>query len=97
VPVALDRQQIVLREESASGFASLLIEEFSYPHSAKEIDLMPYARSLIINSLEFKYLCKPDCKGLCPHCGHDLNQGPCGCAVDEPGDPRLAVLKKLLS
>ena len=94
--IALD-QQIVLREEPASGFGSLLVEEFSYPYGATEIDLMPYARGLIINSLEFKYLCRPDCKGLCPHCGHDLNAGPCGCPVEAPRDPRLAVLKKLLS
>jgi uncharacterized protein len=25
-------------------------------------------------------LCREDCAGLCPHCGADLNQGPCGCA-----------------
>lgn len=24
-------------------------------------------------------LCKPDCKGLCPKCGKDLNEGPCSC------------------
>ncbi len=24
-------------------------------------------------------LCREDCAGLCPHCGADLNQGPCGC------------------
>jgi uncharacterized protein len=31
-------------------------------------------------------LCRPDCAGLCPTCGADLNQGPCQCgtaAVDE--------------
>jgi uncharacterized protein len=26
-------------------------------------------------------LCRPDCKGLCPTCGADLNAGPCGCAA----------------
>ena len=25
-------------------------------------------------------LCREDCAGLCPKCGADLNQGPCGCA-----------------
>ena len=24
-------------------------------------------------------LCREDCAGLCPRCGADLNQGPCGC------------------
>jgi uncharacterized protein len=96
LPIVLD-QELTLCEEPSSGFAGLLIEEFSYSHGTKELELMPYVKSLIVNSLELKYLCKPDCKGLCPHCGHDLNQGSCGCAIEEPSDPRLAVLKELLS
>lgn len=40
-----------------------------------------------------KPLCSTDCKGLCPTCGADLNQGPCGCENIEKVDPRLAVLK----
>ncbi len=39
-------------------------------------------------------LCSEECKGLCPHCGADLNEGPCGCHAWE-GDPRLAVLRGL--
>ena len=41
-------------------------------------------------------LCKPDCKGLCVKCGHDLNEGECGCNRKEV-DPRLAVLQVLLN
>lgn len=36
-----------------------------------------------------KVLCKPDCKGLCPVCGHDLNLGDCGCNRTVL-DPRMA-------
>ena len=39
-------------------------------------------------------LCKPDCKGLCPDCGKNLNEGSCSCRRDE-GDPRLAALRGL--
>lgn len=42
-----------------------------------------------------KVLCREDCRGLCPQCGKDLNQGLCGCR-QETADPRLAVLKQLL-
>ncbi len=45
-------------------------------------------------NMEPKFLCSPDCKGLCGTCGKNLNEGPCGCKP-EP-DPRLAVLKQLL-
>ena len=27
----------------------------------------------------FRFICRPDCAGLCPRCGADLNDGPCGC------------------
>lgn len=46
-------------------------------------------------SLPLRFLCKEDCKGLCPYCGKDLNDGECGCK--KPVDPRLAVLSQLLS
>ncbi len=40
-------------------------------------------------------LCRKDCRGLCPECGHNLNKGDCGCTRDKPLDPRLEVLKQL--
>lgn len=39
-------------------------------------------------------VCSEGCKGLCPTCGVNRNQGACTCARDE-GDPRLAVLRNL--
>lgn len=47
--------------------------------------------------LEFpsKFLCKPDCKGICSGCGANLNTEQCRC-TSKPIDPRLAVLKDLL-
>lgn len=43
-----------------------------------------------------KILCKEDCKGICPKCGKDLNQGDCGCDTFVP-DPRMAVLKDIFN
>lgn len=45
-------------------------------------------------ALPVKPLCSEDCKGLCPVCGQNLNQGDCECPKDE-GDPRLAPLRKV--
>lgn len=45
-------------------------------------------------ALPMNPLCREDCKGLCPQCGANLNEGSCACARDE-GDPRLAVLRGL--
>jgi uncharacterized protein len=40
--------------------------------------------------------CDPGCKGLCPICGQDLNEGQCTCNTTS-ADPRFAVLEKLRS
>ncbi len=42
-----------------------------------------------------KVLCREDCRGLCPHCGADLNTAPCHCD-GKVADPRLAPLGALL-
>lgn len=46
-------------------------------------------------SLPTRFLCKADCKGLCPFCGKDLNERICDCK--KPADPRLAALQQLLT
>jgi uncharacterized protein len=51
------------------------------------------ASELILNA-DSKFLCREDCRGLCPVCGKDLNCGPCACT--RAADPRLAVLGRLL-
>ena len=43
------------------------------------IDLGQDVREEIILSYPLKPLCKPDCKGLCPKCGKNLNEGRCSC------------------
>ena len=45
--------------------------------------------------IDMAYLCKEDCKGLCPHCGADRNVMACDCGGQQIDD-RLAVLKALL-
>ena len=58
------------------------------------INLRPILRDLVIVSTPMQILCTPDCKGLCPRCGIDLNQGQCDCELEDV-DPRLAILKLL--
>lgn len=49
----------------------------------------------LILDMEMAVVCDEDCKGLCPKCGQNLNEGQCGCVTREI-DPRLAVLQKFL-
>lgn len=59
------------------------------------LDLAPLLREQCWLSVPMKPLCRPDCKGLCPQCGANLNLESCTC--HEPNvDPRLALLKELL-
>jgi len=45
-----------------------------------ELDLRPAIREHWLLSVPGFAECRPDCKGLCPTCGADLNAGDCGCA-----------------
>ena len=44
------------------------------------IDLEPLILGAVLVDLPTMPLCKEDCKGLCPDCGTNLNEGECGCA-----------------
>ncbi|NJN94457.1 MAG: DUF177 domain-containing protein [Anaerolineales bacterium] len=58
------------------------------------LDLSEVVRQeLLLESNDLLY-CRPDCQGLCPHCGQDLNLGLCNCQ-DEIVDPRWANLQTL--
>jgi uncharacterized protein len=58
------------------------------------LDLTEAVRQYALLAIPMKPLCKEDCAGLCPFCGHNLNRGPCGCP-SRGTDPRWAELSKL--
>ncbi len=59
------------------------------------IDLAPILREEGILAVPIQMLCQTDCKGLCPHCGQNLNEGACQCDREQR-DPRFESLRKLL-
>jgi len=59
-----------------------------------EIDLVQMMREQFYLAVPMKPLCRPDCQGLCPQCGTNLNRGTCTCKPNWD-DPRLAPLKSL--
>ena len=61
-----------------------------------KLDVDEFVYSEVILDLPSKHLCEPDCKGICPNCGKNLNEGECGCETHEV-DPRLAKLMELLN
>jgi uncharacterized protein len=88
--VALDQPVRLLftEDQGADDPAAVII-----PPHAGELDLTEAIREeLILAAPEFP-LCREDCRGLCPRCGKDLNQGPCDCRLDS--DPRWKALEGL--
>jgi len=62
---------------------------------SNEIDLKDIVVHSLSCALPITSLCSPDCKGLCPQCGCNLNLHTCSCETEDI-DPRLAVLKDFL-
>lgn len=57
-----------------------------------KLDIDGQLREMLILEFPSKILCSEDCKGLCIKCGHDLNEGECGCNRAHH-DPRWDILK----
>ncbi len=61
-----------------------------------KLDLDDVCMSNIILSMPTRFLCRDDCKGLCPGCGANLNNSVCSCGGNKV-DPRLEKLKQYLN
>lgn len=71
-------------------------EDPFYIDETHKVDLEAAIREYALLALPMRPLCTPDCKGLCPQCGVDLNVEACQCSETE-GDERFAALKSLLN
>ena len=60
----------------------------------QDVDLSEPLRETMILALPAKQLCRDDCKGLCPHCGTNLNESSCTCK-SQTIDSRWDKLKDL--
>lgn len=66
---------------------------YIHPDTDK-IDLDADVRDFAILAVPMKKLCSEDCRGLCPGCGKNLNEGPCNCN-EANTDPRWEPIQKL--
>lgn len=71
--------QIFSTTVSDSGF----LRDYSDLDGVEEVDITGDLREAILLNLPRFPLCDETCKGLCPQCGKDLNEGPCGCSGGE--------------
>ena len=84
--------EVEAREISQPG----VVEEFDSPYVEKGVlAIAAWAHDALALALPVTVLCRPDCAGLCPVCGTDLNAaGPDHSHPAEP-DPRWAKLSEL--
>jgi uncharacterized protein len=89
---AVVEQVLDLREYQATSPDT---DELTTAHFVDErLDLSAWAREALVLALPDKILCRPDCAGLCPVCGKDLNREP-HTHEETDSDPRWAALEKL--
>lgn len=60
-----------------------------------EIDTGELVNEQVLLAVPMKPLCSRECRGICPECGKNLNEGICNCGTEKI-DPRLASLKRLM-
>ncbi len=61
-----------------------------------DMDIREAVEEAVYMEMPVRFLCKEDCKGLCPKCGANLNDTSCSC-VEDKTDPRLAKLREYLN
>ncbi|MCI8349677.1 MAG: DUF177 domain-containing protein [Oscillospiraceae bacterium] len=102
--VLCDRCLQPIKREVEQAFSHVLVTELENEEDEGEdfflvedqrLDMEQLAADDILLNLPTKNLCDPQCKGLCPICGANLNEGDCGCESRQV-DPRLAALQALL-
>ncbi len=100
---ACDRCLAPVRREMTTDIEHILVSSLNGEETEElvlveneELELEPLVETDIYLSLPQKTLCQSDCRGLCQHCGKNLNDGLCGCH-EKKVDPRMAVLASLLT
>jgi uncharacterized protein len=96
-PVAAEVRLLLVRDapQAMEGDHQLDEEDLGIVHLESDaFDTRPLLLEQMQLAVPMRSLCREDCKGLCPHCGTNLNRGRCDCE-DDWVDPRWAALAKL--
>lgn len=71
------------------------LDEINYVTGCS-LDVEQLVHNEILIHWPLRVLCKEDCRGICPKCGKDWNEGSCDCDQSSP-DPRMAVISDIFS
>jgi uncharacterized protein len=90
ISISFSIKETLMREDEANPE-----DEDVILYQGKEIELDDIIVSNFLVNTSAKYLCREDCKGLCPHCGINLNEHTCDCDKDVI-DPRWEKLAEIM-
>ena len=88
-PLGWDMTELYAFNDKSISDSGLIIPEDA------QIDLEPLMREYALLEVPINPICRPDCKGLCPVCGQDLNIKDCGHHREFTGST-FTVLNELL-
>jgi uncharacterized protein len=69
-------------------------DAYPLPERGRELDLADALREHVLLAVPRFAICEETCRGLCPHCGTNLNDSSCDCTVEEK-DPRWDALRNV--
>ena len=92
VPVSSSYRMYYVAE--GEEFAGVDPAELSIVPGSGTLDITEDVRQTILLAVPLKLLCADSCRGLCPHCGKNLNVESCSCTVEQ-GDSRWEPLRSL--
>jgi uncharacterized protein len=98
VPIDFELEEVFVPTIDISTGQALTPEEEDHALWINEhhiLDLHEVVRQDVLVAAPVHLLCRDDCRGLCPQCGQNLNEGPCGCKPEM--DPRWSALASLLN
>ena len=94
--ITIDIQEEFATEDTAPDIRTIDRDEPEVAAMSDYVlDVSELARQQLVTHVPMASRCRPDCRGICPQCGHNLNQSPCGCSA-QPIDDRWAKLRDLM-
>ena len=94
VRVPIEQELTLLYREGVSVAEAEAEEIYPLPEHGTRLDLSGALREHLILAVPQFVECQEACKGLCPHCGVNLNEKTCSCETSQTDD-RWAALRKL--
>ncbi len=89
-PVKFRLSEVLVREDG-----EISPDSDAVVFSGYTVDLTEIVTNNFFMNVSGRYLCKEDCKGLCPICGVDLNEEACNCNQEQI-DPRWEKLAEII-